>query len=141
MNDLTSKAPQGAARADEAAQVDRSSAICNRLAALREDLFGPRGKSEMARRLAIRPSTYDRYERDRVPPADLLVKIARIANVTLEWLMTGEGPKRPPETGDVEVETLTRQFQEVISVHPGLRQGVTQLLNWVDRLPKQVVRN
>ena len=110
--------------------------VCARLEKLREEQFGPRGKSEMARRLDIRPSTYDRYERDRVPPADLLVKIARTTNVTLEWLLTGEGPKRPPLKTDIEAEGLTRQFQEAITVRPDLRPGVGELLNWLDSLPR-----
>ena len=110
--------------------------VCRRLERLREEQFGPRGKSEMARRLDIRPSTYDRYERDRVPPADLLVKIARVADVTLEWLLTGEGPKRPPVKADVEAEALTRQFQEAITVRPGLRPGISRLLDWVESQPR-----
>ena len=57
--------------------------ICERLERLRVEMFGHRGKSEMARRLGIRPSTYDRYERDRIPPADLLVKVGQVSDVTL----------------------------------------------------------
>lgn len=106
--------------------------ICNRLERLRTEQFGDRGKSRMARELGIRPSTYDRYERDRVPPADLLVKIARVSNVTLEWLITGEGPRRPPQILDAESEELSRRFEEAISLDVTLRPAARTFLDWLD---------
>lgn len=107
--------------------------ICERLELLRVELFGHRGKSEMARRLNIRPSTYDRYERDRIPPADLLVKVAAVCDVTLEWLMTGGGPKRPEKIADIEAETLTRQFKELLIRQPDLRPVASGFMAWADR--------
>ena len=86
----------------------------------------------MARQLGIRPSTYDRYERDRVPPADLLVRIAEVGNVTLEWLITGEGPRRPPQLMDREGEELTRRFEEAISIDAELRPVARAFLKWLD---------
>lgn len=106
--------------------------ICERLRRLRTDLFGERGKSKMARELGIRPSTYDRYERDRVPPADLLVKIAEVANVTLEWLVTGEGPRRPPQLLDRDSHELARQFEEAITIDPSLRPVARAFLSWLE---------
>ena len=111
---------------------DSADSICFRLERLRTDLYGDRGKSKMARELGIRPSTYDRYERDRVPPADLLVKIASVANVTLEWLITGEGPRRPPQHLDREGVELTRRFEEAISLDAELRPVARAFLNWLD---------
>jgi transcriptional regulator with XRE-family HTH domain len=63
--------------------------ICLRIASVRLEVAGPRGKSAFAKRLGISPSTYDYYEADRVPPADVLVKIADEAGVDLRWLLTG----------------------------------------------------
>ena len=39
--------------------------------------------------LDLSPSTYDYYESTRMPPADLLVRIAQVAKVDLNWLLTG----------------------------------------------------
>jgi phage repressor protein C with HTH and peptisase S24 domain len=64
--------------------------ICRRIARLRLELAGPRGKSSFARQLGISGSTYDYYEASRVPPAGILVKIADLAGVDLRWLLTGE---------------------------------------------------
>lgn len=109
--------------------------VCLRIETLRSDLFGDRGKSEMARRLDIRPSTYDRYERDRVPPADLLVRIADVCKVSLEWLITGEGPRHPERIADVEAEVLTRHFKELVVSRPGFRPIAKEFFSWVESLP------
>src|ERR1035437_10357985 len=64
--------------------------ICARIAELRLKLDGPRGKSLFASKLGISASTYNHYESNRVPSADVLVRIANLANVDLRWLLTGE---------------------------------------------------
>jgi len=64
--------------------------ISSRIAQVRLEVAGPRGKSKFAKLLDISPSTYDYYESTRVPPADLLVRIAQIAKVDLNWLLTGQ---------------------------------------------------
>lgn len=63
--------------------------ICERIAQIRVELAGERGKAAFARKLEISPTTYQSYERGRVPPADVLVRIADLAGVDLRWLLTG----------------------------------------------------
>ncbi len=63
--------------------------ICQRIAQVRLEVAGPRGKASFAKQLGISASTYDYYESARVPPADILVKIADIGGVDLRWLLTG----------------------------------------------------
>jgi transcriptional regulator with XRE-family HTH domain len=63
--------------------------ISSRIAQVRLEVAGPRGKSKFAKLLGLSPSTYDYYESTRMPPADLLVRIAQIAKVDLNWLLTG----------------------------------------------------
>jgi SOS-response transcriptional repressor LexA len=69
--------------------------ISRRIADLRVKVCGPRGKSAFAKMLGISPSTYDYYEGGRVPPADILVAMADIAEVDLRWLITGTVPVGP----------------------------------------------
>jgi transcriptional regulator with XRE-family HTH domain len=95
--------------------------VCTRLAEVRARHFGPRGKSRFARELGIGSSTYDRYERDRMPPADLLLKAAEITGVRLEWLITGEGPRDglPPVSGRIaalleRLRDLLRRRQDFV---------------------------
>ena len=64
--------------------------ICKRIAAVRVELFGHRGKAAFAKKLGLSASTYDYYESSRVPPADILVRIADAAALDLRWLLTGQ---------------------------------------------------
>ncbi|MDP6546971.1 MAG: S24 family peptidase [Phycisphaerae bacterium] len=64
--------------------------ISSRIAQVRLEVAGPRGKSRFAKLLDLSPSTYDYYESTRMPPADVLIRIAQIAKVDLNWLLTGQ---------------------------------------------------
>lgn len=64
--------------------------ICRRIRQIRVEVAGPRGKASFAKQLGLSASTYDYYESTRVPPAEVLVRMAEVAQVDLCWLMTGE---------------------------------------------------
>ena len=66
--------------------------ICQRVAEIRLNLCGPRGKSAFAKQLGLTPSTYDYYENNRAAPIDVLVAISDLAGVDLYWLATGKQP-------------------------------------------------
>jgi transcriptional regulator with XRE-family HTH domain len=68
--------------------------ICDRLTAVRQSLFGPRGRAAFARALDLSPTTYIYYEKGRTPPPEVLARAAELAGVTLEWLVTGSGPQQ-----------------------------------------------
>lgn len=72
------------------ADINPHANICQRISQLRVEHAGARGKASFARRLGISPSTYDYYETSRVPPADILVRIADLTGADLRWLLTGE---------------------------------------------------
>ncbi len=63
--------------------------ICRRVEQVRRELHGNRGKVRFARQLGISPSTYNYYESGRIPPAEVLVRIAEAGGVDLRWLLTG----------------------------------------------------
>jgi len=67
-----------------------SSGICARIRQIRLEVSGPRGKAAFAKKLGLSASTYDYYESSRVPPANVLVRIAEVAGVDLSWLLTGQ---------------------------------------------------
>lgn len=64
--------------------------ICARIAQMRLEMAGPRGKARFAKQLGISPSTYDYYESTRVPPADVLLRMAEVTGVDISWLLTGD---------------------------------------------------
>lgn len=64
--------------------------ICQRITQVRTETCGVRGKSAFAKALGLSPSTYEYYESTRVPPADVLLRIATVGGVDLTWLLTGQ---------------------------------------------------
>ena len=66
------------------------SAICERLKQVRIQVCGPRGQSHFAALLQLSPSTYNYYEKGRIPPVDVLDRASRITKVPLLWLIRGE---------------------------------------------------
>lgn len=90
-----------------------AAAICERLKQVRVQVCGARGQSHFAALLQLSPSTYNYYEKGRIPPVDVLDRASRITNVPLLWLIRGE-------PADFSVETLrkiepTQQPQEATS--------------------------
>jgi len=101
--------------------------ICRRIANIRLELDGPRGKSAFAARLGLSPSTYEYYEQDRVPPAPVLVKIANLAGVDLRWLLTGKVHTSPAPLD----HPVLQRAAALIGAHP---QAAAQLAAFVDLL-------
>ena len=87
--------------------------IHDRITRIREELAGPRGKAAFAKMLGIPASTYDYYEASRIPPADVLVRIAEVAGVDLQWLLTGESG------GGVAVDNpVLQRAAKLLADHP-----------------------
>ncbi len=49
-------------------------------------------KSALARSVGASPTAISLYVRGRLPEPNILLGIARTFNVSMEWLLTGEGP-------------------------------------------------
>jgi transcriptional regulator with XRE-family HTH domain len=64
-------------------------------------VFGNASMAEVARRLEVPHATVQNYYRKgRLPATEVLIKIAEVTNVSLNWLLTGKGDMyaihRPP---------------------------------------------
>ncbi len=94
--------------------------ICQRIAQVRLEFAGPRGKSRFSKELGISPSTYDYYESSRVPPAEVLVKITNLAGVDLRWLLTGEGVEGADGTSIATVQNhpILQRAAKLLSQYP-----------------------
>jgi len=66
--------------------------IDRRIEDVRLRCFGPRGAARLAAMLGESPTTYRTYEKDCVPPAATLVRMARVTGADLRWLLTGQFP-------------------------------------------------
>jgi transcriptional regulator with XRE-family HTH domain len=52
---------------------------------------GKKTQTEFAKALGVKKQNYiSRYERGRIPSPDLLVQIARMGRVSIDWLLTGK---------------------------------------------------
>jgi len=67
-----------------------TAAICERLKLVRIQVCGPRGQSHFAALLHLSPSTYNYYEKGRIPPVDVLDRAAKVTGSPLLWLIRGE---------------------------------------------------
>jgi transcriptional regulator with XRE-family HTH domain len=47
-------------------------------------------QEQLAAKLNISQPAVSKYLKDRIPPADILLKIANIGETTVEWILTGE---------------------------------------------------
>lgn len=97
--------------------------ICARIVALRTDFSGPRGRADFARTLDLSPSTYNYYENSRVPPVDVLVRIAEITGARLEWLILGQEPRYGPteKSGqDSPIGPIQAEVADLLGVSPNL---------------------
>ncbi len=63
--------------------------IIERLQKIRIDFAGNRGKAKFARLLGVSSSAYGSYEKDTLAPLGVLLKVCEIAEVSVEWLLTG----------------------------------------------------
>lgn len=95
---------------------------------IRMEFAGPRGKASFSKQLGLSPSTYDYYESSRVPPAEILVKIADLAGVDLRWLLTGE-----ESAGDLPAVSARhpaiKRVAELLSQHPEASKPLTAFLD------------
>jgi len=74
---------------DHAATLN-TAAICERLKQVRVQVCGARGQSHFAALLHLSPSTYNYYEKGRIPPVDVLDRASRVTGAPLLWLIRGE---------------------------------------------------
>ncbi len=72
------------------------SQICDRLKRVRMQVCGRRGQSKFAFLMGLSPSTYNYYEKGRVPPIEVVDLASKISGAPLLWLLRGE-----PENFDV----------------------------------------
>ena len=66
------------------------------------ELFGTRKPAEIGRKLNIDYQTAKNYLGGRKPNAEVLEKIVEVTDVSLNWLLMGQGPKFLREEFDVE---------------------------------------
>jgi transcriptional regulator with XRE-family HTH domain len=96
-------------------------------------------QTEFARKLGIpHQNSVSRYEAGRPPPHELLLRIAEIGGVGLDWLLTGRVPEsvptvreRPERYGRMTLED--RILEQIQKLTPSQKK---RLLSYLDRMTK-----
>ncbi len=108
----------------------------DRLAAARES--AELSQKELAKRLGVKPKTLAAWENDLSEPrANRLQMLAGLLNVSLMWLLNGEGEGvEPPGTEPV----LTHDARQVLLELRELRGDIDDAANRLARLEKHLKR-
>jgi transcriptional regulator with XRE-family HTH domain len=109
-------------------------AIIERIKQLREQHSGNRGKSKFARALGISSSTYSYYESSRVPPLEILLKIAEITGADLNWLLTGKKPLikpvlEPEKLAQGQNISLLRKLDGLLTENPDIAEPISAFID------------
>lgn len=81
-----------------------------------QQALGTSGAPETARIMGLaKPSVYD-WQKGKMPGLDTLIRIARMGNVSLHWLITGEGPRKidPNEQEVSGFDNLRKTEREIV---------------------------
>jgi SOS-response transcriptional repressor LexA/DNA-binding XRE family transcriptional regulator len=110
-------------------------ALIGRIIELRKAFAGQRGRSKFAKALGINPSTYSYYEKDRVPPIPILLKICQLCNVGIFWLLTGqdEGKTVVNQQLDSRFSEILEKLRRLSSGNPVSLQAVTAFLELMEQ--------
>ncbi|MBO6602834.1 MULTISPECIES: helix-turn-helix domain-containing protein [Paracoccaceae] len=94
------------------------------------------GQEELARRLGIKPKTVKAWENDQSEPrANRLQMVAGLLNVSIMWLLTGQGEGLD---GPDREEVLPTGVEEMLSEMRTLRSQQSQVAEKLGRLEKRL---
>ena len=116
-----------------------------RLRQLRISYAGERGKKIFARAIGLSASTYSYYERGRLPPVDVLVRIAKLMDVDMNWLLTGKtdaespvfgknsAPSSKPEISRKSTGSLVKNVKNLMSEDPDTAELLAAFVSLIRR--------
>jgi len=109
--------------------------IIERIKRLRLSRFGPRGQARFAAALGISSSTYNYYEKCRVPPAHLLVRMAELTGADLAWLLTGRGQlEAGSAAASAGSEAVFQRIARLLEQRPGSKPALLAFLELLENV-------
>ncbi|MGB8225506.1 MAG: S24 family peptidase [Sedimentisphaerales bacterium] len=110
-------------------------ALFDRIIDLRKAFAGQRGKSKFAESLGITPSTYNYYEKNRVPPIPVLLKMCQICNVSIFWLLTGRNGGKSTENKSFNngFTDILEKLKKLSNGNPVSLRAVTAFLELMEQ--------
>ena len=67
-------------------------------------------QEQLAQKLDISQPAVSKYLKDRIPPAEILLKFARLGGTTIEWLLTGKKQYFVVEPNVIKEESANYSF-------------------------------
>jgi len=114
---------------------DEAATFGDRIVAAR-DAMGMTSQ-QLARRMGIKPATLQSWENDRSEPrANKLQMLAGLLNVSMVWLMSGEGRG---VRGDVPQEASNVDWQPLIDELRAIREAQSELVLRSRRLERRLL--
>ncbi len=114
---------------------DEYATFGDRVAAGREQLGITQG--QLAKRLGVKIQTLQNWEEDRSEPrANKLQMLAGMLNVSIIWLMSGQGDGLDPAFGSIEEQS--DNTQEILMEVRSIREAQLQLNARMGRLEKRL---
>ncbi|HBG26231.1 MAG: hypothetical protein A2Y10_08090 [Planctomycetes bacterium GWF2_41_51] len=105
--------------------------IIHRIIGVRTSLAGERGRNKFAKMLDLSPSTYSYYEKDRIPPVPVLVKICQLCNIDLNWLLTGKNGESDKAISSEHLKIIAKT-QKIIEKQPNSVNALSAFLNLLE---------
>ena len=105
---------------------DDTATFGDRVAAAREHVGMT--EEDLARRLGIKVDTVRRWEHDLAEPrANKLQMLAGILNVSLRWLLTGEGDELDAPSGDMIGAEVTEILRDMRSLKSEMARAIERM--------------
>lgn len=113
---------------------DKAATFGDRLAGARE--AAGLSQAELARRLGVRLRTAEGWEADTIEPrANRLQMLAGLLNVSIRWLLTGEGDGIPgPDAGEAVAPEAAQLIAELRSLRGEMLRNAERLGRFEKRL-------
>lgn len=95
-------------------------------------------QEQFAAELGISQAAVSYYLNERIPPADILLKMARLGNTTVEWILTGEKNYLMNEdSGRVHEKSESYDAdlllaRKIAALPPKVRSSLTTLIDFLD---------
>lgn len=94
-------------------------------------------QEQLAAKLHISQPAVSKYLKDRIPPADILLKLANLGGTTIEWILTGQKrhfyaeehihvkEKDSPYSVDIDIQLA----HKIALLEPKAKQAVKSLID------------
>lgn len=92
-------------------------------------------QQQLAQKLGISQPAVSKYLKDRIPPSDILLKLAKLGGTTIEWLLTGRKNhfvienKIMENQGNYSVDMDIQLAKKIAQLEPDAKKTLIKLID------------